>query len=153
MFWLICHPKTVSHNLGPKYRSECLSYVTVRIIPTNGEIRLPQIISRSVFFKNTANSTWALFIFNFIHKNTNVLQTFLYNYAMYPGFDFRSFVLSSVRLLVIVPIILLLLLLLLIIIIIISIINQVIIEILALSLAENGVIFRFIQLTKSIHAF
>ena len=29
---------------------------------------MPQIISRSVFFNNIANSTWAWFIFNFIHK-------------------------------------------------------------------------------------
>ena len=43
------------HNLGPKYRSECLPYVTELYLG----MEKSEILSRSVFFKNIANNTWA----------------------------------------------------------------------------------------------
>ena len=51
---------SVSHNLGPKYRSECLPYVTELYLgPRSGEIRLLQTIPRAMFFKNVASITLA----------------------------------------------------------------------------------------------
>ena len=43
-----------AHNLGPKCGSECPPY---RVIPRSGEIRLPLIILRAMFFKKIANIT------------------------------------------------------------------------------------------------
>ena len=109
---LDCHPKTVSHNLGPKYRSECLSYVTELYLRMEKSDCLKFYLDLCSLKILQIVLGHGLYLTLYIRIQMSCKHS--NNYTMYSGFDFRSFVLSSLRLLLMVPTVTLLLLLIII---------------------------------------